>query len=159
MRELGDPPEPNAFEVFDTVETPGKPQDAPAPPQQGNEALPTSATVEPPDEPEPPPVRPVVEYLDVTPIILFLRHPVRIEGVGIIRRLEINSPALWDIQDWAAGRIKTNWELISRMVGVDPVALGALRWPDIETLASIAATLLPDQLRAAIEAIKQQPIG
>jgi hypothetical protein len=86
-----------------------------------------------------------------------LRYPVEIEGVGEVRSLTINPPALWDIQDWSAGRLKTNFELMARMVGLTPAALGALRWPDIEQIASIVATMLPDELRAAIEASRRGP--
>lgn len=149
-----DPPEPDADAAFATVEgpaAPGKPKGEPLPPP------PAFSPPDPPDEPEPPPIRPAVEYLDPAPIILPLRYPVRIEGVGIVRELAIHGPTLWDIQDWAAGRIKTNFELMARMVGIAPEALGALRWPDVEALASMVATLLPDQLRAAMEASRQQP--
>jgi hypothetical protein len=48
------------------------------------------------------PIRPVAEYLEPAPVILPLRYPVRIDGVGIVRELAINGPTLWDIQDWAA---------------------------------------------------------
>jgi hypothetical protein len=99
----------------------------------------------------------VVRYLGDTPISLALRYPVEIDGVGEVRSLTVNPPALWDIQDWAAGRLKTNFELMARMVGLSPAALGSLRWPDIEQLATIVATMLPDELRAAIEASRRQP--
>jgi hypothetical protein len=43
---------------------------------------------------------------------------------------------------------------MARMVGIDPVALGALRWPDIEALAEMVTGMLPEAIRAAIEASK-----
>jgi hypothetical protein len=153
-----DPPEPDADAAFaPTEDAPGKPKGEPLPPPGGNESPPVFSPPDPPDEPEPAPIRPAVEYLDPAPIIYPLRYPVYIDGVGTVRELAIHGPALWDIQDWAAGRIKTNFELMARMVGIAPEALGALRWPDIEALASIVATMLPDQLRAAIEASRLQP--
>jgi hypothetical protein len=96
----------------------------------------------------------VVRYEDPLPIIMPLRYPVTIEGVGLVRQLAINGPTLWDIQDWAAGRLKTNYELMARMVGIDSVALGALRWPDVEALAAIVTTMLPEAMRDGIEKSK-----
>jgi hypothetical protein len=154
-----EPPEPDADRAFEPVAAPGapgtreKPAGETSPPPQTSEPkldfpLPDPADAE--DEAR----RPVVRYEDPLPIIMPLRYPVTIEGVGLVRQLAINDPTLWDIQDWAAGRLKTNYELMARMVGIDPVALGALRWPDVEALAAIVTTMLPEAMRDGIEKSK-----
>jgi hypothetical protein len=152
-RHRGEPGEPDIDRAFEPVEFPRKPAaDASLPEPGGDEAPLNLADGEPPGEPEPPP-RPAVEYLEPTPIVFPLRFPVRIDGAEV-RALTIHPPTLWDIQDWAAGRLRTNYELMARMVGLDPVALGALRWPDVEALAGITTALLPDPIREAIEKTK-----
>jgi hypothetical protein len=141
-------PEPQAPDLEQAFE----PAPAPAPPAPTPEA----AELHVADgirEPEPAPDRPEVRYLDQAPIVFPLRFPVEIAGAEV-RSLTINPPTLWDIQDWAANRLQTNYELMARMVGLDPVALGALRWPDVEALASITTTLLPEPIREAIEKTK-----
>ncbi len=105
-------------------------------------------------EPEPAPARPEVVYADVGGTRAYkLLYPVRIDGKRITG-LTIHPPALWDIQDWIAGRLKTNYELMARMVDMDPVALGALRWPDIQAITDITTPMLPDAVREAIEAAR-----
>jgi hypothetical protein len=150
---LGEPPEPDPEKAFEPEAPRGKPADEASPAPPADEA---GLDFPPPEPPvaEEPPVRPAVEYLDPAPVILPLRYPVHIEGVGTLRELAIHGPTLWDIQDWAAGRLRTNYELMARMVGIDPVALGALRWADTETLAAIALTMLPEAMREAIAASK-----
>ena len=160
-RHRPEPEEPDPERAFEPVEFPRrKAEDASLPPPGGNEGAPGlaegGANGEPEGVPEAVP-RPAVRYLGDAPVVLPLRFPVEIEGVGEVRTLTVNPPALWDIQDWAAGRIKTNFELMARMTGLPPEALGSLRWPDIEQIATIVATMLPDQLRAAMEASRRQP--
>jgi hypothetical protein len=162
-RHRPEPDEPDPERAFEPVELPRrKAVDASLSPPGGNEGAAgladPGANGEPEGAPEAaPPARPVVRYLGDTPISLPLRYPVEIEGVGEVLTLTINPPALWDIQDWAAGRLKTNFELMARMVGLAPAALGSLRWPDIERLADIVTTMLPPAVRAGIEASKREP--
>lgn len=125
------------------------------PENQGAEAPPIAAE-EPVEaaQPEPPPPRPEVSYDAVGVRTYALLFPLTIAGRKL-RRLTIHPPALWDIQDWAAGRLPTNYDLMARMVDMDPVALGALRWPDIEALVDITTAMLPDAVRDAIELSKR----
>lgn len=130
---------------------------------------------EPPGpEPEPPPIRPAVAYpgaaglrvhvLDSNERLLKdtvrypLLYPVKylVEGEErLLTELTAHPPALWDIQDWVAGRLKTNYELMARMLDMDPIDLGALRWPDIEALIDITTAMLPKEVRDAIALSKQ----
>ncbi len=105
-------------------------------------------------EPPPPPPRPEVIYDGVGIRTYALLYPLTIAGRKI-RRLTIHPPTLWDIQDWAAGRLATNYELMARMVDMDPVAIGALRWPDVQALVDITTAMLPDAVREAIELSKR----
>ena len=107
-------------------------------------------------EPEPAPVRPEVAYQGVAGVHVYtLLFPLKIDGRKLTR-LTIHPPALWDIQDWAARRLKTNYELMARMVDMDPVTLGALRWPDVQALVDITTAMLPEALRDAIELSKRE---
>jgi hypothetical protein len=157
-RERSEPPEPDIERAFEPVEIGGgRPKGGTSAPPGEAQAPPASPLPEPPGEalgPAEAPIRPAVEYLDAQPVILPLRYPVKIEGVGVVRQLTICGPTLWDIQDWAAGRLTTNYELMARMVGIDPVALGALRWADVEALAEIVTGMLPEVMREAIAASK-----
>jgi hypothetical protein len=131
-----------------------------------------AATPEPP-EPEPI-VRPVVAYPDSVGLRVHLldgqerllkesvhyplMYPVKylLDGQErVVKEITAHPPALWDIQDWAAGRLKTNYELMARMLDMDPVELGALRWPDIAALIDITTAMLPQELRDAIALSKQ----
>jgi hypothetical protein len=111
----------------------------------------------PPPTPEPPPVRPEVEYVgDGGAVIYTLLFPLRIGGDNqdIRKHVVINHPSLWDVQDWATSRLPTNYQLVARMIGMDPVDLGALKYPDIAAIMEIAATMLPDEIKDAIAASK-----
>ncbi|KRQ99289.1 hypothetical protein [Bradyrhizobium valentinum] len=102
-------------------------------------------------EPEPAPPRPNVEYVGVGGQ---RRHmllcPLKIEG-KMLRHVTIAPPALWDVQDFLAGRIRSNFEMASRMTGIDGVALGALKWPDADIVLQIVTDMLPEFIRDAIE--------
>ena len=152
-RHRPEPDEPDPERAFEPVEFPRKKaEDAPLPPPGVPGLTDPGANGEPEARP-----RPTVRYLGDTPIVLPLRFPVEIDGQEI-RSLTVNPPALWDIQDWVAGRLKTNFQLMARMVGLSPEALGALRWPDIEQLANIVTAMLPEKLRAAIEAALREAV-
>ena len=151
-RHRPEPDEPDPERAFEPVEFPRKKaEEAPFPPPGDTDPGANG-------EPEAPALpRPAVRYLGDAPIVLPLRFPVEIDGKEI-RLLTVNPPALWDIQDWVAGRLKTNFQLMARMVGLSPEALGALRWPDIEQLANIVTAMLPEKLRAAIEAALREAV-
>jgi hypothetical protein len=80
-----------------------------------------------------------------------LLYPVNIDG-RTIERVVVNHPALWDVQDWLDKRLTSHFELIARMTELDVVALGALRWPDMQALLDMTVELLPSFIREAIEA-------
>jgi len=105
-----------------------------------------------PDEPPEPEVpRPAVQSIGTAGLTRYtLLYPVKIEGLAL-REIKISPPALWDVQDFLAGKIKSNFELISRMTGLSPVMLGALRWPDVQALLNITTDLLPAFVRDAID--------
>jgi hypothetical protein len=152
----GEPPEPDptgAFEPAAGARGDGAGEASEAREDSSGQA----AFVDPgtPDEDEAAiPVRPTVRYLGARAIMVPLLYPVEIAGLGEVCEVLIDQPALWDIQDWAAGRLRTNYELMARMVGLDPTALGALRWPDIERIATITTDMLPEAMREAIAAMK-----
>lgn len=103
-------------------------------------------------DPAPPAPRPTVSYVghggDRAYVLLY---PVRI-GDRELRRVIVRHPALWDVQDWIEGRIKTNFEMMARMTAMTPVDLGALKWPDAEAVLAIVNSMLPAFIRDAIEA-------
>jgi hypothetical protein len=108
----------------------------------------------PPPASEPPPVRPEVEYTGQGGSHIYtLLFPLSINGVER-NHVVINHPSLWDVQDWASSRLPTNYQLVARMVGMSPVDLGALKWPDISAIMDIATTMLPDEIKDAIAATK-----
>ncbi len=107
------------------------------------------STVTPAPRPAPP--RPEARYVGSNGERSYrLLFPVVIANVPL-RRVTVAPPALWDVQDFIEGRISTNVELVGRMTGLDPVSLGALRWPDIQAVIGMMTDLLPDFIRAAIE--------
>lgn len=116
----------------------------------GTEDQPPADPEEPP--PEPPEPRPEVRYVggehDVTTVRL--RTAIVVDGVKIAS-VRVNPPALWDVQDFLAQRIKTNIEMASRMTGIAPVVLGALRWPDAEAIFDVVLKKLPDFIRESIK--------
>lgn len=131
-------------------------QDAPL----GQGTLPgMDAPEAPPPEPEPAPPRPGVIYEGDqrgtrTHVLLY---PVRFDGDATwLRRIKVCPPSLWDVQDFAAGRIRSNYDLMARMTGIDAVRLGALKWPDIDALLDMTMDLLPDFIRQAIELVERE---
>jgi hypothetical protein len=104
-------------------------------------------------DPEPPPAppRPVVRYLGKGGARGYaLLFPIEIDGRRF-RSVTVNHPALWDVQDWLAGRIKSHFEFVARMAGLSDDEFGALRWPDVQALLEIAGEMLPPFVRAVIE--------
>jgi len=151
----GDPDPMGDFAPAQEAETPARPADRPYPrpvPEPVPEILTHMGAPDEAEAPsEPPPPRPDVEYLGSEgQRVYFLLYPV-IVGNLTLREVTIGQLSLWDVQDFLAGRIKTNVELLSRMSGIDPVSLGALKWPDVEALLSMVTALIPDFIREAIE--------
>jgi hypothetical protein len=126
----------------------------PSPSQSEPQPSPVGETFDEPQaepEPEPAPPRPAVEYVGAGGQRKHaLLYPVRIEG-RMLRSVTVSPPALWDVQDFLAGRITTNFEMASRMTGIDAVTLGALKWPDADIVLQIVTDMLPDFVRDAIE--------
>jgi hypothetical protein len=168
-----DPDPATAFAPVD-----GQPPDAPKPAEQPSADLGLATqhpALDPEPEPEPEPiVRPVVAYPDSVVLRVHLldgqerllkesvryplMYPVKylLDGQErVVKEITAHPPALWDIQDWAAGRLKTNYELMARMLDMDPIEPGALRWPDIAALIDITTAMLPQELRDAIALSKQ----
>ena len=103
------------------------------------------------------PDRPLVDYPGTAGCRIYpLLHPVKFFGEPLLKQVTVHPPALWDIQDWAARRMVSNYELIARMVDMTPMRLGALRWPDINAIVELALPMLPVLLR---EAINMEPQG
>lgn len=84
-----------------------------------------------------------------------LLFPVTV-GDKTFRYVTVSHPALWDVQDWLAGKMQSHFELIARMTGLTTVELGALRWPDVQALLDITQNMLPEFIQ---QGIAQQPGG
>lgn len=130
----------------------------PIEPEQGEAApLAPSAEIAPQPAPAPAEPRPAAAYIGKGGERRYrLLYPVKIEGRAI-RMVTVSHPTLWDVQDWIAGRIKTNFEIMARVTAMPEVELGALKWPDVQALITLTSEVLPDFIRDAIEAAGGTP--
>lgn len=96
--------------------------------------------------------RPEVRYIGTGGNRVYkLLHPLKIGGREV-RQVTMHHPTLWTIEDYVAGKIKTNFSLIGAMSDLPESEAGALRWPDAQAIIAIVTSMLPTFIQEAIEA-------